>query len=89
VSSAHQHRQQVIVESPSGQHEIDILMDVPASAVLPDLLATAGLHPSQVRVGSAGWRLEDAGGNAVPPGGIAVVLVADWRRLGLAPPWAQ
>jgi len=68
MTSADQHRQRVTVMSPFGQHEVDILMDVPASGLLPDLLAKAGLHPSQVKVGSEGWRLEDSRGNAVPPG---------------------
>jgi WXG100 protein secretion system (Wss), protein YukD len=68
MDSADRHRQRVIVVSPFGQHVVDILVDVPASGLLPDLLAMAGLHPSQVRVGSGGWRLEDAQGNAVPPG---------------------
>jgi len=68
MSAADQYRQRVTVMSPFGQHEVDILMDVPASGLLPDLLATAGLHPGQVRVGDDGWRLEDSGGSAVPPG---------------------
>src|SRR5580693_4893607 len=68
MTSADQHRRRVTVMSPFGQHEVDILMDVPASGLLPDLLAKAGLHPSQVKVGSEGWRLEDSRGNAVPPG---------------------
>jgi MinD-like ATPase involved in chromosome partitioning or flagellar assembly len=67
MSSAPQQRQRVTVLSPFGQHQVDIPIDIPASGLLPDLLAVAGLHPSQIRVGSEGWRLEDADGGAVPP----------------------
>jgi MinD-like ATPase involved in chromosome partitioning or flagellar assembly len=68
MSSPEQHRQPVTLVSPFGQHQVDLPVDVPASGLLPDLLAMAGLHPSQVTVAAEGWRLEDAGGNAVAPG---------------------
>jgi WXG100 protein secretion system (Wss), protein YukD len=67
MTSTEQQRQRVTVISPFGQHQVDLPVDVPASGLLPDLLAVAGLHPSQVQVGSEGWRLEDAEGNPVPP----------------------
>jgi MinD-like ATPase involved in chromosome partitioning or flagellar assembly len=68
MNSAEQHRQRVIVVSPFGQHQVDLPVDVPAAALLPDLLAMAGLHPSQVTAGAEGWRLEDSGGNVVSRG---------------------
>ena len=67
MTSTEQHRQRVTVVSPFGQHQVDLPVDVPAAGLLPDLLAVAGLHPSQVQVGREGWRLTDAHGNAVPP----------------------
>jgi MinD-like ATPase involved in chromosome partitioning or flagellar assembly len=67
MSSA-EHRQRVIVVSPFGQHQVDLPVDVPAAGLVPDLLAMAGLHPSEVPEGTEGWRLEDAAGRAVPPG---------------------
>jgi MinD-like ATPase involved in chromosome partitioning or flagellar assembly len=68
MNSAEHNRQRVIVMSPFGQHQVDLPVDVPAAGLLPDLLAMAGLHPSEVRVGTEGWRLEDAGGSTVSPG---------------------
>lgn len=68
MSSPESHRQRVTLVSPFGQHEVDLPVDVPTSGLLPDLLAMAGLHPSQVAVGTDGWRLEDAAGNAVASG---------------------
>jgi len=66
MTSAEQHRQRVTVVSPFGQHQVDLPVDVPVSGFLPDLLAAAGLHPSQARTGSAGWQLQDAGGRTLP-----------------------
>jgi MinD-like ATPase involved in chromosome partitioning or flagellar assembly len=92
MSSAEQHRQRVIVMSPFGQHQVDLPVDVPASGLLPDLLAVAGLHPSQVQVGVEGWRLEDAGGNAVLPGQTLAehgIVPGDVIQLrGLQQPWS-
>jgi MinD-like ATPase involved in chromosome partitioning or flagellar assembly len=68
MSSPESRRRRVTLVSPFGQHQVDLPVDMPASGLLPDLLAMAGLHPSQVTVGTEGWRLEDAAGNAVPPG---------------------
>jgi MinD-like ATPase involved in chromosome partitioning or flagellar assembly len=68
MDSAEHNRRRVIVMSPFGQHQVDLPVDVPAEGLLPDLLAMAGLHPSEVKVGPEGWRLEDAGGSTVSPG---------------------
>jgi MinD-like ATPase involved in chromosome partitioning or flagellar assembly len=69
MSTAEQHRQRVTVVSPFGQHQVDLPVDVPVSGFLPDLLAAAGLHPSQARAGSSGWTLEDAAGRTLPADG--------------------
>jgi MinD-like ATPase involved in chromosome partitioning or flagellar assembly len=66
MSTAEQYHQRVTVVSPFGQHQVELPVDVPVSAFLPDLLAMVGMHPSQATAGSAGWRLDDADGKTLP-----------------------
>ena len=93
MNSPESHRQRVTIVSPFGQHQVDLPVDVPASGLLPDLLAMAGLHPSQVTVGTEGWRLEDAAGNAVAPGQTLAehgIAPGDLIRVrGVQPPGAS
>lgn len=69
MSTIDQQRDRVTVIGPFGQHQADLPMNVPVSALLPDLLAMAGLSPSPSRIAADVWQLAAAGGRALAPDG--------------------
>jgi MinD-like ATPase involved in chromosome partitioning or flagellar assembly len=62
------YRQRVTVVGPFGQHQVDLPADVPVGSLLPDLLAMAGLHPSQATAAGTTWQLSDADGRPLADG---------------------
>jgi MinD-like ATPase involved in chromosome partitioning or flagellar assembly len=66
-------RQRVIVVSPLGQRLVDVPVDEPVSAFLPDLLAMAGLSSAHANPAGDGWQVADAAGKPI---GYADTLAA-------------
>jgi MinD-like ATPase involved in chromosome partitioning or flagellar assembly len=58
-------RQRVTVVSPFGQQQMDLPVDAPVSAFLPDLLAMAGLSSAHPDPAGDGWQITDTAGALV------------------------
>ena len=58
-------RERVTVVSPFGQQDIDVPVDVPVAAFLPDLLAMAGLSSAHPDPAGDGWQVTDATGTLI------------------------
>lgn len=58
-------RQRITVISPFGQQQMDLPLDVPVSAFLPDLLAMAGLSAVHADPAGDGWQVADAVGKPI------------------------
>lgn len=58
-------RQRVTVVSPFGQQQVDVPVDVPVAAFLPDLLAMAGLSSVHADPAGDGWQVTDGAGTLI------------------------
>ena len=64
----------VTVVSPLGRHQLDLPASAPVASFLPDLVASAGLHPGPAGAGgAASWQLTDGAGRLL---GAAETLAA-------------